>query len=311
MAGYEHIRLECPEGCDLLSEASGPHQHLLENYCLIGFLNSGCSANVYHAQRRSQGDEVAVKIIHRSEANEKLWENEVKIASKIRKGAHFCGLKDAFQTPHHCVLIYEYLSGGELYEEICKNGALSMDRAYRIFSELVDATASLHESEVAHRDIKPENVCFDANDRVRLIDYGSACSAESLTAQVYRFGTRPMLPPEVWTHLCRNKFIDNRAVDVWALGVCLFVMLTGEYPWQIAHVKDDKFWQLRTRKIWTQDPWKRLSYEVSQLLSMIFQIDARHRPDIFQVQEYVRTHMTRQDRAPTLVQHFESLSVAA
>lgn len=125
------------------------------------------------------------------------------------------------------VVIMEYLSGRTLEDEV-RNAENGHDLACRLFPQICSAASELHESlgkPVIHRDIKPSNIMVTW-DNVYLIDLGIARSfSEEATADTRQFGTRSYAPPEQFGY----KQTDVRS-DVYALGMLLYFMLTGETP---------------------------------------------------------------------------------
>lgn len=145
-------------------------------------------------------------------------------------GVAFRHLPHIFDCRHdsdNLVAIMEYLSGRTLEDEV-RSAENRRDLVCRLFPQICDAATELHESfdkPVIHRDIKPSNIMVTW-DNVYLIDLGIARSfSEEATADTRQFGTRSYAPPEQFGY----KQTDVRS-DVYALGMLLYFMLTGETP---------------------------------------------------------------------------------
>lgn len=140
---------------------------------------------------------------------------------------HLPHIFDCRRDGDSLVVIMEYLSGRTL-EDGVRDAGNGRDLACRLFPQICDAATELHESlgkPVIHRDIKPSNIMV-AWDNVYLIDLGIARSfSEEATADTRQFGTRSYAPPEQFGY----KQTDVRS-DVYALGMLLYFMLTGETP---------------------------------------------------------------------------------
>lgn len=140
---------------------------------------------------------------------------------------HLPHIFDCRRDGDSLVVIMEYLSGRTLEDEV-RNAENGRDLACRLFPQICDAATELHESlgkPVIHRDIKPSNIMVTW-DNVYLIDLGIARSfSEEATADTRQFGTRSYAPPEQFGY----KQTDVRS-DVYALGMLLYFMLTGETP---------------------------------------------------------------------------------
>jgi serine/threonine-protein kinase len=118
---------------------------------------------------------------------------------------------------------------GRLLREIISEGKMSQDRAIRIAIEVLEALEYIHENGVVHRDLKPENIMVDANDNIKLIDFGIAgdSAARRLTYANFTatLGTADYISPEQ----AKGKRGDGRS-DVYAMGIILYEMLTGKQP---------------------------------------------------------------------------------
>lgn len=126
-------------------------------------------------------------------------------------------------------MVMELATGGELFEKVLHGGPLHEEEARRCFRQILGALTHTHAHLICHRDLKPENILFDSDGNVKISDFGL-----SNVAQPGRlFGTwcgSPMYaPPEV---VMEQKY-KGWAVDVWSLGIILYVMVTGGMPWRL------------------------------------------------------------------------------
>ena len=118
---------------------------------------------------------------------------------------------------------------GRLLRQILEEGKLSQDRAIRIAISVLEALEYIHQNGVVHRDLKPENIMVDAQDNVKLIDFGIAGDAGARRLTYANFtatlGTADYISPEQ----IKGKRGDGRS-DIYALGIILYEMLTGKQP---------------------------------------------------------------------------------
>ena len=118
---------------------------------------------------------------------------------------------------------------GRLLRQILEEGKLSQDRAIRIAISVLEALEYIHQNGVVHRDLKPENIMVDAEDNVKLIDFGIAGDAGARRLTYANFtatlGTADYISPEQ----IKGKRGDGRS-DIYALGIILYEMLTGKQP---------------------------------------------------------------------------------
>ncbi|HZB88481.1 MAG TPA: serine/threonine-protein kinase [Terracidiphilus sp.] len=127
-------------------------------------------------------------------------------------------------------LVMEWCEG-RLLRQILTEGRLPQDRAIRITLEVLDALEYIHENGVVHRDLKPENIMVDAQDHIKLIDFGIAGDAAARRLTYTNFtaalGTADYISPEQ----VKGKRSDGRS-DIYAMGVILYEMLTGKLPFR-------------------------------------------------------------------------------
>jgi len=141
---------------------------------------------------------------------------------------------DWFETPSHLFLVMELLEGGDLLDAVVRRGHLPEAEARRLFRELCGAVAFLHSEGVVHRDIKPENILLTAEGRPKLADFGLARSGPQAQDCRTFCGTPSYFAPEVIgtyrERLGGQPATYGKAVDMWGLGVVLYIMLSGVPP---------------------------------------------------------------------------------
>ncbi|CAB9513045.1 activated protein kinase catalytic subunit alpha-1 [Seminavis robusta] len=156
--------------------------------------------------------------------------------------------QDWLQDEHYCYLIMPYCNGGELFDLVGNSGRFSEDEARHWLHQILDSLETLHTAGVSHRDLSLENVMIH-NGRAVIIDLGM-----SLKVPTDQHGRRHLIQPQgpsgKWTYMApelleghRNQAegFDGYAIDMWAVGVILYIMLTGQTPWKMPHVTDLKF----------------------------------------------------------------------
>ncbi|PAV82655.1 hypothetical protein WR25_05871 isoform B [Diploscapter pachys] len=142
------------------------------------------------------------------------------------KSPFICDLLYAFQTGGKLYLILEYLSGGELFTHLEREGMFMEDTAAFYLSEIVVSLEHLHRQGIIYRDLKPENILLDGRGHVKLTDFGLCKEAIEGDQKTHTFcGTIEYMAPEILMRCGHGK-----AVDWWSLGALMFDMLTGGPP---------------------------------------------------------------------------------
>ncbi len=156
---------------------------------------------------------------------------EIDILRRIQH-PHIVRYYDYTETKNHILIITEYLSGGELFAHLAKNGPLMEYQAKNEFRGLFSAVAYLHDRGIIHRDIKAENVILSHSPcngdsgslTMKLIDFGfSTVTRHSLTESF--LGTGGYIAPEIRQHKSYSTSVDD-----WALGVLVYCSLSARLP---------------------------------------------------------------------------------
>ncbi len=204
-------------------------------YRLLELLGAGGMGSVYRARHESLGRIVALKLLHPEFAARAGFAERFQREGRVLAGLehrHILDVHDVGCDGGFYYLATEYVAGATLRERI-EAGPLPVDESIQLFGEMCEALQIAHERGVIHRDIKPENILLDADGRVKIADFGIAKLIEPdsndrapPTEVDVVVGTRRYMAPE---QLEPGRPIDQRA-DLYALGVVLYEMLTGELP---------------------------------------------------------------------------------
>eukprot|EP01117_Protostelium_nocturnum_P013864 TRINITY_DN5217_c1_g1_i2.p1 TRINITY_DN5217_c1_g1~~TRINITY_DN5217_c1_g1_i2.p1 ORF type:complete len:275 (+),score=89.81 TRINITY_DN5217_c1_g1_i2:330-1154(+) len=205
----------------------------IDDYYVIGQkLGKGSFSVVYEGTEKKTGQKYAVKVISKKFIKAKLLEREIEIMTTIRhENVLFC--KAVYEQDDAICLVLELVKGGELYDKIVEEGEYTEEEAKGIVLQIINAVEYLHANGIAHRDLKPENILCETlpdstedfrRERIKVADFGLSkmFSREDLMTQC---GSPTYVAPEVLS----SKTYD-KAVDMWAIGVITFVMLTGCFP---------------------------------------------------------------------------------
>jgi len=175
------------------------------------------------------------------------FQREVNALLRIKRlggHPHICSMQESFDEGSDYFLILDYVGGGELFDQLIKNGAFSEADTSRLLRECASALAFLHGIGITHADLKPENLMLSTEQSsdavVKLVDFGCAEVTEGSDEDplgnnsLIAFGggsrrggglTSAYRPPKSQS---KGTKVDP-GVDMWALGVILYIMLCGEY----------------------------------------------------------------------------------
>lgn len=201
-----------------------------ERYRIQRLIARGGMASVYLAIDERLEREVAIKVIYQHLAEDEGFRakflREAKMAAKLSH-PNIVNIFDQGEDSDLIFLAMEYVPSITLRDAIKQFGAIPVARALELFEFILQGLGAAHQKNILHRDIKPENVFLADDGRIKLGDFGLAREANSHTSTGSLVGTIAYLSPELIT---RGK-ADARS-DVYAAGIMLFEMLTGEQPFQ-------------------------------------------------------------------------------
>ena len=236
-----------------------PEQSLRVSRWSIDFgsiIGSGTFGSVYRARdEEGSGESAAAKVIYASRMRWAKILSEVRLLSKVAHHDGIIGLHGAHEVSNangHCVVMLLELGTGDLLDLLTRKRVLAEAEALRYFREIVGAVEFLHTQRIAHRDLKLENVLISASGSCKLADFGLAheyVGERDLDPRAVPGRPSEWREREVLYDVCGSKSYvapevllklgyDGYSADVWSLGICLFAMLTGFFPFTEAAAQD-------------------------------------------------------------------------
>lgn len=205
-------------------------------YDLKEQLGVGSTATCHKCVRKNDQMEFACKVIDKQQIEDKFtglldqFYVEIKALQTLRH-PNIIHLVDVYETSAKIYMVMEVMNGGELFDYVVEKGTLSEEEASTFVRSITSAVCHMHSMNIIHRDLKPENLLLTSkhkNAEVKLIDFGLAkiiAAGNSPAAATSFLGTKGYLAPEM---LQRNSY--DKAIDMWALGIIVFVLLCGCLP---------------------------------------------------------------------------------
>ncbi|HEY7685987.1 MAG TPA: serine/threonine-protein kinase, partial [Gemmatimonadales bacterium] len=206
---------------------------LADRYRIERELGQGGMATVYLAHDLKHDRKVAIKVLKSELAatmGPERFAREIAVAARLQH-PHILGLLDSGDADGFFYYVMPYVEGETLRDRLTRGGELPVPDAVRLLSEIAEALAVAHKAGVVHRDIKPENILLSGRHAL-VMDFGvakavsEASGRQQLTTAGVALGTPAYMAPE---QASADPQMDGR-VDIYALGVLGYEMLTGHTP---------------------------------------------------------------------------------
>uniref|UniRef100_A0A8C4RDA9 calcium/calmodulin-dependent protein kinase n=1 Tax=Erpetoichthys calabaricus TaxID=27687 RepID=A0A8C4RDA9_ERPCA len=242
------------------------------------FSNRGAFSVVRRCVKLCTGQEYAAKIINTkklSARDHQKLEREARIC-RLLKHSNIVRLHDSISEEGFHYLVFDLVTGGELFEDIVAREYYSEADASHCIQQILEAVLHCHQMGVVHRDLKPENLLLASkckNAAVKLADFGLAIEVQGDQQAWFGFaGTPGYLSPEVL-----RKEAYGKPVDIWACGVILYILLVGYPP----------FWDEDQHKLYQQikagaydfpsPEWDTVTPEAKNLINQMLTINPAKR----------------------------------
>ncbi|XP_051953515.1 calcium/calmodulin-dependent protein kinase type II subunit gamma-like isoform X24 [Xyrauchen texanus] len=249
-----------------------------DDYQLYEELGKGAFSVVRRCVKLSTGQEYAAKIINTkklSARDHQKLEREARIC-RLLKHPNIVRLHDSISEEGFHYLLFDLVTGGELFEDIVAREYYSEADASHCIHQILDSVHHIHQHDIVHRDLKPENLLLASkckNAAVKLADFGLAIEVQGEQQAWFGFaGTPGYLSPEVL-----RKEAYGKPVDIWACGVILYILLVGYPP----------FWDEDQHKLYQQikagaydfpsPEWDTVTPEAKNLINQMLTINPAKR----------------------------------
>ena len=246
-------------------------------YRVVFFLGQGSYGRVRLAWHRRTQALVAIKTVEICKKTIRAILSEMTTLELL----HHPNIISLFQilvTANQIHFILQYAPGGNLVELISEEGPLPEEKAKKMFGQVVSAIRYCHSLDIVHRDIKPQNILIDGEGNVKLIDFGLAVKCRPGTLLSRHCGTRGFNAPE----LVLQQPYDGKSSDVWSLGVLLYFITTGYFPFRGNTINEIE--QKITTGTYTVP--HHLSGQLENLIHQILTVSPEMRPSIEEIENH-------------------------
>jgi len=254
-------------------------------YDLGDELGSGAFSVVVKAQHKKSHDIVAIKQVDKEQTDAEEMYNELSVMSLL-KHPNLVTFTEIFEGPEKFYVVMELVTGGELFDRIIELQRYSEKEAVHVMLQVLSGLKHMHDNNIAHRDLKPENLLLSSKEyhaTVKIADFGFATKVTKDSDLLQLVGTPPYFAPEL--SRLRDQAVNDgygRPVDIWAMGVILYILLSGIHPFQIAD-EDLMLDNIQAAKWdWVGPNWPKISGDAKDLVRSMLTKAAHDRYTITQ-----------------------------
>ncbi|XP_069847906.1 serine/threonine-protein kinase H2 [Dipodomys merriami] len=250
---------------------------VLARYDIKALIGTGRFSKIVRVEQKTTKKPFAIKVMEtREREGREACEAELSVLRRVNHH-YIVQLMEIFEVQDRVYMVMELATGGELFDRLLAQGSFTERDAVRILQMVADGISYLHGLRITHRDLKPENLLYyhpGAESKILITDFGLAHSGNSKGDWMMGTlcGTPEYIAPEV---LLRKPYTS--AVDMWALGVITFVLLSGSLPF------DDESHSKLYRKIlkgkyhYIGEPWPSISHLAKDFIDKLLILEASHR----------------------------------
>jgi len=253
-------------------------------------LGRGTFATVRTGIHKKSGDLFAIKIIDKQKfmmnaRRKDALMDEVRVLTSVSH-ENIIKIQEVFETAKSLYLVLELVTGGELFDRVVK-GALPEAAAKSMFVQMLNSIAYLHGQGIVHRDLKPENILLKSEDSdiIKLSDFGLSRIIDDGSFMKTICGTPQYVAPEI---LNAQKEGYGKAVDLWSLGVILYVLLSGCMPFDEDEGGKGSLFEKVKKGLYKFPPkyWKHISEGPKDLIRGLLVVDPAARLTVQQALQH-------------------------
>ncbi|XP_077346338.1 serine/threonine-protein kinase SBK1-like [Lithobates pipiens] len=264
-----------------------------EEYEILEPLGEGTYGEVVRAVDREMGKLVALKMVKKKLTKREEFLHEVCISVYLTGHKGFISTYSSLlETSDHYVFSQELAPAGSLHSIIQPRVGIPENLVKRCALQITQALEYMHSRKMVHRDLKPDNILLmDKRCRnIKLSDFGLTQFVGKVVPSMSPINQ--YMSPELCKLKHTESIVVDPSVDIWALGVVLYIIITGNYPWQMALVENPLFqrfvyWQNNIGHMPPPNGWKNINRRVQDLFHILFAQDPSCRNQVGVVLSYL------------------------
>lgn len=262
---------------------------LSNKYIMGKSIGKGACGEVYEIFLREGVGQFACKVISKTllSLSDKDHNRNVMIEAQILQKLHhpcIIAIQEVFDSTQNLYILLEYAAGGELFERLHSKGPMPEPLAKLYFYQMLNAVSYLHENKITHRDLKPENILLLSKKEpclIKITDFGMSRLVNEKSLMETQAGTPSYLAPEIVSCIqSRSSQGYTKLVDMWSLGVILYVCLVAYPPFSNERndTDEDIYDQIVTANYnFNHSRWKNVSQLAKQLISFLLKLNSSER----------------------------------
>ncbi|XP_014769309.1 serine/threonine-protein kinase H1 homolog [Octopus bimaculoides] len=243
-------------------------------YDIKALIGRGSFSKIVRVEHKITKQPYAIKMINRTEGRE-VFESELNVLRRVRH-PNIIQLVEVFECKQKVYMVMELATGGDLLDRIIGKGYFSEADAITVLKMVFEGVRYLHSLGITHRDLKPENLLYyhPGNDsKIMITDFGLSATRKGPDNWMNTAcGTPEYIAPEI---LARKPYTSQ--VDLWAVGVITFILLSGEMPFE----EDNKTRLfrliLKAKYNYARELWKHVSNMAKDFIDRLLVLEPKER----------------------------------
>ncbi|XP_068117325.1 serine/threonine-protein kinase H1 [Hyperolius riggenbachi] len=278
-SGYQHSYIEAadPRRHKVAKYRAKFDPRVTAKYDIKALIGRGSFSRVVRVEHKASKQPYAIKMIEtKYREGREVCESELNVLRRVRH-TNIIQLIEVFETQERVYMVMELATGGELFDRIIAKGSFTERDATHVLQMVLEGVKYLHTLGITHRDLKPENLLYyhpGTDSKIMITDFGLASARKKGDECLMKTtcGTPEYIAPEI---LVRKPYTNS--VDMWALGVISYILLSGTMPFE-----DDNRTRLyrqilKGKYSYSGEPWPSVSNLAKDFIDRLLMVEPSER----------------------------------